>query len=110
MGRMKQVEVDIDRMTMVSEGGALWSDAQSIIKDKNVTFVGGGCPSVGIAGLVLGGGIGWTSRKRGLASDNVLSMEVKASHDFWNTCTKADCVMKPNENDEFSALQISIDF
>lgn len=81
MGKMKRVEVDTDSMTMVAEGGALWSDAQDTIKDKNISFVGGGCTSVGVVGLVLGGGVGWTSRKRGLASDNVLNMEVNMFYD-----------------------------
>ena len=34
------------------------------------------CPTVGVAGLTLGGGIGYSSRKHGLMCDNVISFEV----------------------------------
>jgi hypothetical protein len=37
---------------------------------------GGSCPTVGIAGLTLGGGHGWSGRKFGLASDNVKQLTI----------------------------------
>jgi FAD/FMN-containing dehydrogenase len=37
---------------------------------------GGSCPTVGIAGLTLGGGVGVVSRAYGLTSDNLLSLQI----------------------------------
>lgn len=76
MSLMKKLHFDAESMSIVAEAGALWSEAQELIKEANVTFVGGGCPSVGVTGLILGGGIGWLSRSQGLASDNAINMEV----------------------------------
>lgn len=97
MSSMKRLKFDKKTMTIMSEAGALWSGAQDLIKDENVAFVGGGCPSVGIAGLVLGGGIGWLSRSRGLASDNVVSMEVSMK-DGQHACRLTSTVARVNVN------------
>ncbi len=47
---------------------ALWS--------KGVTIPGGTCPTVGIAGLALGGGFGMLTRKMGLLCDNLLALQM----------------------------------
>lgn len=39
-------------------------------------FPGGGCPTVGVSGLTLGGGWGYSNRLLGLASDNLLEIEL----------------------------------
>ena len=41
-----------------------------------VTVPGGSCPTVGIAGLTLGGGLGLLGRNRGLTCDNLLALEM----------------------------------
>src|SRR5215472_6875683 len=48
---------------------------------------GGSCPTVGIAGLTLGGGIGVLSRKYGLTSDNLQSLEVVTAAGDALTCS-----------------------
>src|SRR6201995_2313612 len=47
---------------------------------------GGSCPTVGIAGLALGGGIGVVSRAYGLTSDNVKSMQIVTADGQVRTC------------------------
>jgi FAD/FMN-containing dehydrogenase len=42
----------------------------------NFVVVGGSCPTVGVAGLVLGGGKSFLSPKYGLASDNLVSADI----------------------------------
>ena len=39
-------------------------------------FPGGGCPTVGVAGFALGGGWGYSSRLLGLATDNLIQVEM----------------------------------
>ena len=48
---------------------------------------GGSCPTVGIAGLTLGGGIGVVSRAYGLTSDNVQSLQIVTADGQVRTCS-----------------------
>ena len=43
---------------------------------RNYAFPGGGCPTVGVAGLMLGGGWGYSSRFLGLACDSLIEVEM----------------------------------
>ncbi len=76
--------VDVTRMTGVSvSGGTAVVGAGTRLVDfynglaaSGRGVPGGSCPTVGIAGLTLGGGVGVVSRAYGLTSDNVLSLEI----------------------------------
>ena len=48
---------------------------------------GGSCPTVGIAGLTLGGGVGVVSRAYGLTSDNVTSLQIVTADGLLRTCS-----------------------
>ncbi|HTQ93798.1 MAG TPA: FAD-binding protein, partial [Streptosporangiaceae bacterium] len=50
---------------------------------------GGSCPTVGIAGLTLGGGIGVVSRAYGLTSDNVQSLQIVTADGQVRTCSSS---------------------
>jgi len=57
--------------------GAMWSDAYSAVTTRGGRYVqGGGCTSVGVAGLVQGGGFGNFSKRYGLACASLLEAEV----------------------------------
>ena len=43
---------------------------------RGVTIPAGSCPSVGIAGHALGGGMGLAGRQFGLTADNILSAQI----------------------------------
>ncbi len=64
----------IDKPTMTADiaAGALNVDANFALLREGVALPTGSCPSVGIAGLTLGGGIGFSSRKWGLMIDNLI--------------------------------------
>ena len=73
---MKSVHVDAAARTARVEAGALLSDF-----DKEAQAFGLATPlginsTTGVAGLTLGGGFGWTTRKFGLTVDNLLSADV----------------------------------
>ncbi len=56
--------------------GARLIDVYAGLAPHNVTVPAGSCPTVGIAGLALGGGVGVIGRKFGLTSDNVTALEI----------------------------------
>jgi len=76
--------VDVTRMAGVSVSGGTavvgagthLVDFYSGLAAYGRAVPGGSCPTVGIAGLTLGGGVGVVSRAYGLTSDNVLSLEI----------------------------------
>jgi FAD/FMN-containing dehydrogenase len=76
LSAMKRVRVDPGNRTARAEGGTTWGDFDHETQAFGLATTGGIVPSTGIAGLTLGGGIGYLNRKYGLACDNLLSAEV----------------------------------
>jgi FAD/FMN-containing dehydrogenase len=58
------------------EGGALWEDVDAAAWRHHLAVVGGTVVDTGVAGLTLGGGIGWLSGLRGFTCDNLVRAEV----------------------------------
>jgi FAD/FMN-containing dehydrogenase len=56
--------------------GARLGDVYEALDEHDLTIPAGSCPSVGIAGLVLGGGLGILGRKFGLTSDHLLEAQI----------------------------------
>ncbi len=57
-------------------GGALNAAVYDALRAENVAITHGRCPSVGAAGFLLGGGIGFNMRENGIASDSMLESEI----------------------------------
>jgi FAD/FMN-containing dehydrogenase len=76
LSAMNRVRVDRGNQTARAGGGATWGDFDRKTQAFGLATTGGIVPSTGIAGLTLGGGIGYLNRKYGLACDNMLSAEV----------------------------------
>jgi FAD/FMN-containing dehydrogenase len=76
LSAMKRVSVNPGNRTARAEGGATWGDFDRETQAFGLATTGGIVPSTGIAGLTLGGGIGYLNRKYGLACDNLLSADV----------------------------------
>ncbi|WP_426269885.1 FAD-dependent oxidoreductase [Dyella kyungheensis] len=65
------------RQAVTVEAGAMWVDAYNAVTTKAGRYVqGGGCMTVGVAGLVQSGGFGSFSKRFGTASGNLLEAEV----------------------------------
>jgi FAD/FMN-containing dehydrogenase len=73
---MKGVRVDPERKTARAQGGVIWNEFDRETLTFDLVTTGGTMSTTGIAGLTLGGGIGWLMRKHGLACDNLRSVDV----------------------------------
>ncbi len=73
---MKGIHVDASARTVRAQGGVLWKELNRETQVHGLATTGGVVASTGIAGLTLGGGIGWLMPKYGLALDNLRSAEM----------------------------------
>jgi FAD/FMN-containing dehydrogenase len=76
LSAMRAVCVDSAGRTAWVQGGALWSDFDHETQAHGLATTGGIVGHTGVAGLTLGGGIGFLMRKHGLTVDNLLAAEV----------------------------------
>jgi FAD/FMN-containing dehydrogenase len=73
---MKGIHVDPAAKTVRAQGGVLWRELNRESQLHGLAVTGGAISTTGVAGLTLGGGLGWLMTKFGLASDNLLSVEL----------------------------------
>jgi len=73
---MKAIAIEPRRRTARAQGGVLWGEFDRETQAFGLATTGGVVTHTGIAGLTLGGGIGWLMRKHGATVDNLLSAEV----------------------------------
>jgi FAD/FMN-containing dehydrogenase len=73
---LRGISVDTHANTATIGAGAQLIDVYSALAARGVTIPAGSCPSVGIAGHALGGGMGLAGRNFGLTADNLLSARI----------------------------------
>ncbi len=73
---MKGIYVDPGKRTVIAQGGVTWEELNRETQVHGLATPGGTIATTGIAGLTLGGGIGWLIGKFGLALDSLLSVEL----------------------------------
>lgn len=76
LSRMKSVRVDPAKRTARAEAGLTWGEYNRETQAFGLASTGGVVSTTGIAGLTLGGGLGWLMGKHGLSCDNVLSADI----------------------------------
>ena len=76
LSAMKAIEVDPAARTAVAGPGLVWRELDAATQEFGLATTGGVVGSTGIAGLTLGGGIGFLDRLAGLTCDNLLAAEV----------------------------------
>ena len=76
LGAMKSVVVDPLARRAVCGGGTTWGDVDAATQQHALAVPGGFISHTGIAGLTLGGGIGWLSKTAGLSCDNLVAAEM----------------------------------
>ena len=73
---MKGIHVDPKARTARAQGGVTWNEFNRETQLHGLATTGGVVSTTGIAGLTLGGGLGWLMGKYALALDNLLSVEL----------------------------------
>jgi hypothetical protein len=78
LSNMTALRLDTGRQIVWAETGNRWADIYLYLQASNTGLIpiGGGCPTVGIPGFMLGGGVSFASRSYGLSVDNLLSIDI----------------------------------
>ncbi len=76
VSRMKGIRVNPAEKSVRVEAGCLWGDVDHATHAFGMAVPCGFISTTGVAGLTLGGGIGYLSRRYGLTIDNLLSVDV----------------------------------
>jgi len=73
---MNKVEVSPEERTVTVQSGARWKDVDPKTQHYGLATPGGEVSDTGVAGLTLGGGVGYLRRLYGLSCDNLLSVNI----------------------------------
>jgi FAD/FMN-containing dehydrogenase len=76
LSRLRYVHVDPSARTVRVGGGSVWGDVDHATHQFGLAVPAGVISTTGVAGLTLGGGTGYLTRKYGLTIDNLLSADV----------------------------------
>lgn len=76
LAAMNAMKVDHKNMTATIQAGAVLAEVYAHLAGKGVSIGAGSCPTVGVTGLTLGGGVGLLTRAYGLTCDQLESVEV----------------------------------
>ena len=90
MSPMKGIHVDPRSRTVRAEGGVLWRELDRETQVFGLATTGGTVSNTGIAGLTLGGGLGWLMGKHGLTVDNLISADVVTADGTFRQATATD--------------------
>jgi FAD/FMN-containing dehydrogenase len=74
--QMKGITIDPERRTARAQSGLTWAEFDRATQEFGLATTGGLISTTGIAGLTLGGGVGWLMGRCGLSCDNTLSYDV----------------------------------
>ncbi|MEP7377752.1 MAG: FAD-binding oxidoreductase [Chitinophagaceae bacterium] len=73
---MRSIRVDPENQVAEVQPGATWGDFDNATQQHGLASTGGLISTTGVAGLTLGGGVGWLVRKHGLSCDNLIEAEI----------------------------------
>jgi FAD/FMN-containing dehydrogenase len=73
---MRHLRVDPARRLAMASPGLRWADLDAATQQHGLAVTGGQTSHTGIAGLTLGGGMGWLARQVGLTIDHLVSADI----------------------------------
>lgn len=76
VSRIKGILIDEENKWVKLGGGVQNREIYEALGDAGYPFPGGGCPTVGVSGLILGGGWGYSTRLFGLSCDTLIELEI----------------------------------
>ena len=76
LSQMKSIKVDPEKKIAVAEAGITWGEFDAATQKHGLATTGGLISTTGVAGLTLGGGVGWLVRKHGMSCDNLIEAEI----------------------------------
>jgi FAD/FMN-containing dehydrogenase len=87
---MKRVEIDAARRVAGAEPGLTWGEYNARTHEHGLATPGGDVAAVGVAGLTLGGGMGWLMRKHGMTIDNLVAVDVVTADGLLVTASETE--------------------
>ena len=87
---MRGIHVDPAGRTARAQGGVTWGELNRETQLHGLAVTGGTISTTGIAGLTLGGGLGWLMGQYGIAADNLVSAEVVTASGAVLTASESD--------------------
>ncbi|KAJ1300625.1 hypothetical protein OPQ81_002277 [Rhizoctonia solani] len=107
MSKFKDIQVNLTStpQTVTIQGGCRWDDVYNLFDQKGYKqmVIGGQCPTVGVSGFTLGGGLSPFSRRYGLGIDSVLEMKIVTASGDLVTVNHEET--DPKKRDLFWALR-----
>ena len=73
---MRGVHINVAERSAIVEGGVLWKEFNREAQLHGLATTGGVIGTTGVAGLTLGGGLGWLMPKYGMALDNLIAVNL----------------------------------
>jgi hypothetical protein len=89
LSKMRSISVNKRAKTATIGAGAQLIDVYAGLAAQGATVPGGSCPSVGISGVTLGGGMGLAARAFGLTIDSLLGVQIVTADDRILTVNKS---------------------
>ncbi len=86
LSTMNGIAVSSDRRSVQVGAGNDLINVYTALANRGLTIPAGSCPTVGVGGLALGGGVGLASRALGTTSDNIVALTVVTADGQVRTC------------------------
>ena len=90
LSKMRTVKLDTETQTVKVQGGARNIDVDAVLGEYGLMTPLGTTQHLGVVGCILGGGLGFASRKYGMACDNVVGASIILADGRLKKCTRTE--------------------